>query len=69
MIGDGVADEGGAFLGEQFDEPLLLGDKLVNSSRLLVQKRRNRPLFGKRRCGYTNCAKVVLAQVGLATSC
>ena len=46
-FGDGVADEGGAFLGEQFDELLLLGDKLVNPPRLTVQKCRNRPLLGK----------------------
>ena len=45
-LGDGVADEGLAFLAQQFDEPLLLGDQSVDLCRLAVQKIGDGLLFG-----------------------
>ena len=37
-FGDGVGDDGLAFLGEQFDEPLLLADQLVDLRGLAVKE-------------------------------
>jgi hypothetical protein len=45
---DGVADERGALLLQQRDQPLLLGDKRVDPGRLAVEERGDGVLFGER---------------------
>ena len=45
--GDGTGDEGGALLGQQLQQPFLLGDQVIYLLGLLIQETGNRLLLGE----------------------
>ena len=61
-LGDGVADQGGALLPEQFNLPPLLLDQPINPRRLAVQKGGNGALLGEGRKNKQAVLKPIIAK-------